>query len=142
MTSSWDDYPTAGLSAIDAFETADLPRYRWYFFKEAFSSAVVDKAIEYAECRPGDLVVDPFTGSGTVPLVAAQKDLTVRGFEVNPFLASVSRTKLLQCAPRTLERQHSEAVAGATRGLNSPLRKSCDEVVSIEGYSPPIASVA
>src|SRR5215208_5498851 len=96
MTLSWEDRPTAGLSAIDALETASLPRCRWYFFKEAFSSAVVEKAIEYAECKPGDLVVDPFVGSGTVPLVASESALVSRGLEVNHFLDFVSRTKLVK----------------------------------------------
>lgn len=121
ISSDPDNSPTLGLGAIDAFATAELPRYRWYFFKEAFSSGVVDQAIKYAACEPGDLVVDPFAGSGTVPLVAAQNNLIARGFEVNPFLAFVSRTKLLQCTSKALERQHARAVAGARRGADSHL---------------------
>ena len=116
-----DNHPAAGLDAIDAFGTAHLPRYRWYFFKEAFSSAVAERAIEYAECEPGDLIIDPFAGSGTVPLVAAQKGLVGRAFEVNPFLAFVSRTKLLQCSPQSLERRYTEAVVAARRGADSAL---------------------
>lgn len=51
-------------------DSIELPRHRWYYFKEGFSPILVEKAIEDASYGRDDIVVDPFSGSGTAPLVA------------------------------------------------------------------------
>lgn len=84
-----------GAPSVSALDSAGYSRHRWYFFKEGFSPAIVDHAIEDAGLQDGSLVLDPFCGSGTVPLEAALKGFRGHGIEVNPFLAFVARTKLL-----------------------------------------------
>src|SRR5262245_44118939 len=79
----------------DIQEFADHPRHRWYAFKEAFTPYIVEQAIEKSECDKSDIIIDPFCGSGTTPLVASLKGFPAIGFEVNPFLAFLGRTKLL-----------------------------------------------
>ncbi len=107
------------------YSTAELaqaaPRHRWYVIKEAFASKMVESALDVAEVNDGELLLDPFCGSGTVPLAAAARDARAIGIEVNPFLAFVSRTKLLNCRPRTLK-SHAESVMDmAEKGRTSPL---------------------
>src|SRR3954470_22525802 len=80
--------------SVSALDGTSLPRHRWYFFKEAFSPAIVGHAITETGCGTDDLVVDPFSGSGTTALEAASKGVNARGCEVNPFLAFVARAKL------------------------------------------------
>ena len=70
------------------------PRHRWYEFKEGFSSTLVSRAIR--EKREGDetlTILDPFSGSGTTPLTALQNGCNAIGFEVNPFMHFISKTK-------------------------------------------------
>jgi hypothetical protein len=51
----------------------DLPRHRWYEFKEGFSEALVTSAIETLPLhRRAPRLLDPFVGSGTT-LVTAGK---------------------------------------------------------------------
>jgi hypothetical protein len=45
-------------------------------------------------CRPGDLVWDPFTGSGVVPLVCRRLGFPFTAFEVNPATAETARERL------------------------------------------------
>jgi len=112
---------TGYLAEGGAIDTLLLPRHRWYFFKEAFSPSLVDYAIKDTQCDKNDLVIDVFCGSGTVPLAATLQGYRTVGFEVNPFLAFVSRTKLLQCNPDTLDRHLPGIVDAITKGASSPL---------------------
>ena len=48
--------------------TTKLARHRWYYYKEGFSPFLVEKAIEQSGIGKGDLIIDPFNGSGTTTL--------------------------------------------------------------------------
>jgi len=111
----------AAITTVSALDAVTKPRHRWYFFKEAFSPDVVDKAVADAGCQPGDLVVDPFCGSGTVPLQAAFAGQPSVGREVNPFLAFVARAKLADCRVQPFQRAADAVLASARRGMTSPL---------------------
>jgi hypothetical protein len=107
-------YSTAESSGI-------APRHRWYVIKEAFAAKMVESAVEHSPCSVNDLILDPFCGSGTVPVAASSKGSPSIGFEVNPFLAFVSRTKLLSCKGVTLSKYWSPVLRSAKKGMESPL---------------------
>lgn len=86
------DYSTPQLSD-------SLPRHRWYLIKEGFAPKLVNAAIDSVSLKPSDLVLDPFSGCGTVALTASQRGFQALGIEVNPFLGFVSKTKLSCCDP-------------------------------------------
>jgi len=72
------------------------PRHRWYEFKEGFSSTLVERAIRETKKdnkSEGFTVIDPFSGSGTTPLTALQNNCNAIGYEVNPFMSFVGKTK-------------------------------------------------
>lgn len=74
----------------------EQPRHRWYEFKEGFSSTLVERAIrETRKSAKSDsfTVLDPFSGSGTSPLTALQSRCNAVGYEVNPFMSFVGKTK-------------------------------------------------
>lgn len=105
----------------NALEGESYPRHRWYFVKEGFSPELVKQAMRESGCKEGDLVVDVFCGGGTTTLTAVTEGQAALGFEVNPFLAFVSRAKLIQCR-RNVFRKHSDSVIDAARmGLCSKL---------------------
>jgi site-specific DNA-methyltransferase (cytosine-N4-specific) len=58
-----------------------------------FPPALVEPCIR-AATRPGDLVLDPFLGSGTTALVAAATDRRFVGIEVNPDYLAIARARL------------------------------------------------
>ena len=77
----------------NAIDTVNLPRHRWYYYKEGFSPNLVNKAIDELHLGNEDLVLDPFNGSGTVTLTCAIRGIPSVGVEVNPFTAFIARTK-------------------------------------------------
>ena len=108
------DYSTAAL-------VSETPRHRWYIIKEAFAAKMVESALADAEISPQDVVLDPFCGSGTVPVTTALRGGTSMGFEVNPFMAFVSRTKLLSARGSTVRKVQPSLTKGAKSGAVSPL---------------------
>jgi len=108
--------------SLSALDNTDMPRHRWYHFKEAFSPNVVNYALEDAQCnKTKDLIIDPFSGSGTVAVTSTLNGYKAIGFEVNPFLAFVSATKLTQCRSNTIHKQLHSIIASIRRGEISPL---------------------
>ena len=112
---------TRDLDNIDAVGATALPRHRWYFVKEAFSPDVVERAIEDSGVGPDDIVLDPFVGSGTVPLCCSVAKIQAVGIEVNPFLAAVARAKLQRTRPQTLLDYTPNIYRSIIGGRPSPL---------------------
>ena len=111
---TWASMPTSADAKIE-------PRHRWYWVKEGFSPLLVQAAIQSEDCSSADLVVDPFCGSGTVPVEAARRQMPSAGAEVNPFLAFVARTKTLAPSTDSIIAWSERAREDITRGTHSPL---------------------
>lgn len=109
------------LNSTSALDSVMLPRHRWYFIKEAFSPSLVSQAIRDSNCNENDLIIDVFCGGGTVPVTAALEGYSTVGFEVNPFLAFIAKTKLLQCNPKTIDKLLEIITDQALHGAISPL---------------------
>lgn len=56
----------------------------WLKFKEGFSAILVKILIDDFNLKPGDLILDPFMGSGTTSLVAQQHGINSIGFDILP----------------------------------------------------------
>jgi hypothetical protein len=70
------------------------PFHRWYPFVEGYSAELVRLALD--DLSPGDVVLDPFGGSGTTALEAALAGVDSIFCEVNPYLAWVADVKVNQ----------------------------------------------
>ncbi|MBM3273987.1 MAG: hypothetical protein FJZ00_02450, partial [Candidatus Sericytochromatia bacterium] len=71
-----------------------LPALDWYLMPEAYSAPLVEQAFAEYGLKRGDVVLDPFSGTGTTVVVAKLHGLRGWGVEANPFLAWAARTKL------------------------------------------------
>jgi hypothetical protein len=115
------DSPFAGKGFYNFETSAQLPRHRWYYFKEGFSSALVQEAISTVvkNKRREINVLDPFCGSGTTPLTAALFGHQCTAIEVNPFLSFVAQVK---ATPQLWRRKQYEE--NLSRILRSSRRRS------------------
>jgi len=116
-------FTNVGYSTFDHAKA--LPRHRWYYFKEGFSPLLVDKAIQESNLNPYDLVIDPFAGSGTVPLVASALGYDSIGFEVNPFMSLIANVKLSTLCGNRFTDSAQSIFQGINKGSKS----------SLEGFS-------
>jgi DNA modification methylase len=71
-------------------------------FKGAHFAVMPEALIEpcvLASSRPNDLVLDPFTGSGTVAVVALKHGRHFVGVELNPEYAEIARNRIESSQP-------------------------------------------
>lgn len=109
------------LPSVSALDSEMLSRHRWYFFKEAFSPEIVEHAIKKEALKPGSVIFDPFSGSGTTPVTAAIKGFRGVGIEVNPFLRFVAETKSRTGKTSSFEAGIQKALDGSRKNIASPL---------------------
>jgi len=101
--------------------TKDIPRHRWYYFKEGFSPLLVETAIKENNIKENDLVIDTFSGSGTVPLVSSISNIKSIGYEINPFMTFVAKTKLSNVKSNTFDFYNDKILSGIKIGKESNL---------------------
>lgn len=77
----------------DFAPNSDLPRHRWYRFKEGFSAGLVAAFAQDYLPREGGCLLDPFLGSGTTAVEGAKLGHFVDGIETNPFMAFMAKVK-------------------------------------------------
>ncbi len=119
------EFPLRNKGISNALAVDTLPRHRWYFVKEGFSPKLVEQAVNTDGVKPGEVLLDPFSGGGTVSLAGAIAGLRTRAFEINPFLRFVSTTKL--------RKVHAGDFRKASHVVLLALRKSIES--PLEGYS-------
>lgn len=65
-----------------------MPGYRWYKFKEGYSSSLVEYVLDKLDVKSGK-IIDPFAGSGTSLFVSSRKGLSAVGVELLPIGSEV-----------------------------------------------------
>jgi DNA modification methylase len=68
--------------------------FNWYIMPEAFSAPLIEKYIQEYRIKPGQTILDPFSGTGTTILVAKLRGINGIGIEINPFLCFASKIKV------------------------------------------------
>ena len=87
----------------------------WYPYYAGFTSAFVTDVFKYY-LQSARSVVDPWNGSGTTTAVAAGRDVTSMGIDVNPALSIVARARLTpKSIADSLAPIAADIVAGAER---------------------------
>lgn len=83
-------------------DNAHHGRHGWLRLTPAYSVRVVRALLDEApqEAR----ILDPFSGSGTTPLCAAERGMRAFGLELNPFLVWLARAKAAPHPARVLRR--------------------------------------
>ena len=71
-----------------------LPVHRWFRYSAGFAAAWVGQVLDDWQIGAGQIVLDPFAGSGTVPLVCDTHGVKSIGVEAHPFVARICKAKL------------------------------------------------
>lgn len=79
------------------------PVHRWFRLTPSFSPVLVRDIFDTLELRPSQRVLDPYSGTGTVPLEACRRGNVAVSVEINPGLHFVSQVKTSVYEPRLVE---------------------------------------
>lgn len=101
--------------------TTEMPRHRWYYYKEGFSPNLVENAIEQTGVKTGELIVDPFNGSGTTTLTSSVLGHNSIGIEVNPFTSFLADAKTKGVSVNQLNKLEGKLLIAVEKGTRSPL---------------------
>lgn len=71
----------------------DRPVHAWYRFVLSFPPHLVRQYLTTFRVTPGDVVLDPFCGTGTTIVECKKQGISAIGFEANPMAALASRVK-------------------------------------------------
>ena len=69
------------------------PIHRWYRFHAGCSSEFPEKIINFLQIDKRDIILDPFSGSGTVLVCAKERGIDSIGFDVNRFYIFIAMVK-------------------------------------------------
>ncbi|MDD9715244.1 hypothetical protein PVW48_00660 [Dinoroseobacter sp. PD6] len=114
---------TTYRSPVNFIESMQMPRHRWFPYKEGFSPSFVKEFLSASVKIEDGLILDPFSGSGTTPLVAGELRLRGLGFDVSPLTSFVAKTKAVVMSAAEL-RSLRDAIFDFDK---SPLRSRAPE---------------
>lgn len=72
-----------------------LPVHRWFRYSAGFAATWVKEVLADWGIKPGHVVLDPFVGSGTVPVVCDTIGVNSIGVEAHQVVARICKAKLL-----------------------------------------------
>lgn len=104
-----------------AIDYSNLPRFRWYGYKEGFSPSLVSEAINRIGMDENDYILDPFNGNGTVTLTASINNIKSIGIEVNPFVSFMSKVKLENFSHKIFSENIDKVLSATTSNKKSSL---------------------
>ncbi|MCM1056816.1 MAG: DNA adenine methylase [Firmicutes bacterium] len=67
--------------------------HSWLKYKEGFSADLVNILLDDMGAKPGDIVMDPFMGSGTTALVCQMRGINSIGYDIMPISAVSIKAK-------------------------------------------------
>jgi len=98
-----DDYPREpDLKTARSGTFVDnmvLPVHRWFRYSAGFAAQWVEQVIGGWKLGPESVVLDPFVGSGTVPVVCDTLGIKSIGVEAHPVVARITSAKLAWPTP-------------------------------------------
>ncbi len=82
-------------SILDPKQTTAPKGYRshWYPYYAGFSPLFAQSALEYLNAKKGDIIVDPWNGSGTTTFVSARSGIASVGVDLNPVMTIVAKAR-------------------------------------------------
>lgn len=99
-----------------------LPVHRWFRYSAGFSAEWVKQILGDWELDARHLVLDPFAGSGTVPLTCESLGIKSVGVEAHPMVARIGRTKLLWTASVESFQDLAEQIQSEARRVSTAPR--------------------
>jgi DNA modification methylase len=119
--------PKAKQSRSGTFvDNMSLPVHRWFRYSAGFAAQWVEQLLSDWRIGPEHVVLDPFAGSGTVPVVCDTLGVSSVGVEAHPIVARICKAKTSWATP-------PERVGAFTAKI---LRRARTRTPDISAYPP------
>lgn len=105
------------MSNENKVKNVDAPVHDWYRFVLSFPPHLVQEYIEKFDIKQGDIVLDPFCGTGTANVECKKHGIASIGVEANPITYFASSTKCNWSADTSQMYQEAEQIAYQATGL-------------------------
>jgi hypothetical protein len=117
-------------------------RYGWLRLTPAYSLHLVNDLLERS-WRDGDVVLDPFCGTGTTALACAERGIVCDTTDVNPFLLWLAKAKTQRYSRIDLELL-ADVASRVTQAIRQSARKTpwVPPIYKIEKWWPPATLAA
>jgi DNA modification methylase len=110
---------TATVTGVNQLQEADRGIHDWYRFVLSFPPHLVRQYLDDFNAKPGQMVMDPFCGTGTTPVETRKLGFVSGGIEANPMACFACQVKTQwDIAPDDFV-QHSAHIASQANGLLS-----------------------
>lgn len=90
-------------NGVNFSQNKDVSFHQWFKYREGFSGTLINTLISRANLNEGDIVIDPFAGSGTTLVAAKENNLSGYGMDVNPISVLLSNVKTYNYTHMDLE---------------------------------------
>ena len=109
------------------------PIHNWFTYPAGFSYKAVEASLAAHNITEGQVIYDPFMGSGTTNLAAKKLGISSYGVEAHPFVFRIARTKLNW-------ELNQDAVLEALRKIENEVKKkkATQVLLSLEDEFPPL----
>lgn len=111
-----------GIIAAETWPT----RYKVHKYWGRKPANVVSRYIEFFS-QPGDVVLDPFAGSGVTVIEGARLQRSAVGFDLNPFAVRLSSAMLSPPSPKAFASAAHTVMEKAHRAVGKFFVTTCDE---------------
>ena len=91
---STERFLSAGRDIGTFKDSLRAPIHRWFKYPAGYSYKLVHEAFKFFDIRPGNWVLDPFSGCGTTLIEAKKAGINSIGIEAHFFVHWVAETKL------------------------------------------------
>ena len=89
--------------SVNFSENADVPFHQWFRYREGFSGNLIKELIRDSGATKDEIIVDPFSGSGTTPVVAVLNGYNGLGIDINPLSAFLANVKMQKYTQKELD---------------------------------------
>jgi len=97
------DMSSEYCNSVNFSENENVPFHQWFRYREGFSGNLIKELISDSGATKNEVIIDPFSGSGTTPMVAVLNGYNGLGIDVNPLSAFIANVKMQHCTRRELQ---------------------------------------
>ncbi len=87
---------------VNFSENIAVPFHNWFRYREGYSSKLIQHLIELSNINKGEIIIDPFCGSGTTIVESILNGYNSIGVDVNPMSAFITSAKSDMYSSETL----------------------------------------